>query len=221
LIDEVILKKLAERGVESTKFHGLDSVVFDKFGFSGMEIVDLNILLDLVRAKRNSAITTPAIHQDPFAVGELERLRQELNDLRRRHQDLVEKSNLRQVDPFRNAFHSGSFPFPFRSASVLVFSERNDPVPFLRNDPVPFLRNDWRNGARLTFFALGKQKKKKKKLSFNKKERSSAPKGQTFFWTIFFGRRPGKFALVPLPFRFLGAGTDRSEIQPGNRRLDP
>jgi hypothetical protein len=40
-------------------------------------------LLDLVRAKRNNA----------FAVGDNERLRQELNDLRKLHQDLVEKSN--------------------------------------------------------------------------------------------------------------------------------
>jgi hypothetical protein len=82
-IDEEMLKKLAERGVESTKFHGLDSVVFDKFGFSGMEFVDLNILLDSVRAKRNSA----------FTLGELELLRQELNDLRKLHQDLIDKSN--------------------------------------------------------------------------------------------------------------------------------
>jgi hypothetical protein len=57
-----------------------------------MEIVDLNILLDLVRAKRNGA-PLPAIHQDPFAVGELERLRQENKDLRKLHQEYVDKSN--------------------------------------------------------------------------------------------------------------------------------
>jgi hypothetical protein len=44
-MDDAILKKLAERGVESAKFHGLDSVVFDKFGFSGMEIVDVNVTI--------------------------------------------------------------------------------------------------------------------------------------------------------------------------------
>ncbi len=87
-IDETILKKRAESGVESTKFHGLDSVVFDKFGFSGMEIVDLNILLDSVRAKRNNA----------FAVGDNELLRQENKDLRKRHQEYVDKSNQTMAD---------------------------------------------------------------------------------------------------------------------------
>ena len=59
-----------------------------------MEIVDLNILLDLVRANRNSASCPSAINQDPFSLlGDNERLRQELNDLRRLHQDLIDKSN--------------------------------------------------------------------------------------------------------------------------------
>jgi hypothetical protein len=89
-IDELILKKLAEQEIDATTFHGLDSVVFDKFGFSVKQIADLNILLDLVRAKRNGGAT---IHQDPFAVGDNERLRQELNDLRKLYQDHIDKSN--------------------------------------------------------------------------------------------------------------------------------
>jgi hypothetical protein len=114
-IDNDLLKNLAKQGVDASKFHVLDSVMLEKASFSFTDIIDINLLLELVRAKRNLVSPSPPLppfsssplapspssspsNQDPNLRGELERLRQQHNDLRKLYQEYVDLSNRTIVD---------------------------------------------------------------------------------------------------------------------------
>ncbi len=90
-VDEDVLQKLAESGVDATNLRNLGEATLNRFQFGFAEI---SIVLDFIKTI-NGAPPPPLANQqqDLFALGELERLRKEHDELRKLHQEYVEKTN--------------------------------------------------------------------------------------------------------------------------------
>jgi hypothetical protein len=89
-IDDELLRKLAEQGIDEHNMVHF-STELEKFGFSAEEIETWKRFVEVVMNYKPS--NHGADRRDPFEARDHQRLRQEHSDLRKLHQDHLDKSN--------------------------------------------------------------------------------------------------------------------------------